>query len=56
MTHGTDHKPPSEPPPATGSRVLDEPATVQTCASDYTAGAQTRHSSEQRDANARRPR
>lgn len=39
---------------ATGSSILDEPATVEACQRDYAAGAVDRHASEQRDANARR--
>ncbi|MCX5326336.1 hypothetical protein [Streptomyces sp. NBC_00120] len=54
MPNGTDQQAHTEPPQPTGNRILDEPATAQACQHDYAGANIERHSSEQRDANARR--
>ncbi|MFJ9037450.1 hypothetical protein ACIRF8_12785 [Streptomyces sp. NPDC102406] len=54
MPERTDHPTPQPSTPTSGNRIIDEPATPAACAKDYEAGAIDRHSSEQRDAKARR--
>ncbi|MFI0236350.1 hypothetical protein [Streptomyces sp. NPDC016845] len=54
MPNRTDHPAPQPSTPTSGNRIIDEPATPAACAKDYADGGADRHSSEQRDANARR--